>query len=129
MRPTKLLQNKSGFTLIELMVAMVIMLIGLLGLLQSVNIAMEYNLKNQMRNDVVRIAQESMNNMRSQPFDSVFTPMTTVTLPLRNLNKTYTVNRTVSTAGTASSKKYQVDVTWMYKNVPTTHSVLTVRSR
>ena len=69
---TILLQNKSGFTLIELLVSMVIMLVGLLGLLQTVNIAMEYNLKNQMRNEVVRIGDEIMNGMRTQPFDTVF---------------------------------------------------------
>lgn len=124
-----LLHNDSGFTLVELLVAMAIMLIGLLGLLQSVNIAMEYNLKNQMRNEVVRVAQDSMNYMRSRPFDFVFTPVTTVTSTLRNINRRYTVNRSVISAGTDVSKKYQVDVTWMYKNVPTTHSVMTVRSR
>ena len=36
------MQNKKGFTLVEVLVAMGIMMVGLLGLLQSVNIAMNY---------------------------------------------------------------------------------------
>ena len=124
-----LLHNDSGFTLVELLVAMAIMLIGLLGLLQSVNIAMEYNLKNQMRGEVVRVAQDAMNDMRSKTFDAVSSKTTTVPSVLRNINRTYTVKRSVISAGSDASRKYQVDVTWKYKNVSTTHSVMSVRSR
>jgi type IV pilus assembly protein PilV len=123
------LQNNSGFTLVELLAAMVIMLVGLLGLLQSVNIAMEYNLKNQMRNEVVRVAQDAMNDMRSRAFNSVSSKTTTVPSSLRNINRTYSVKRAVLFTGTSSSRKYQVDVRWKYKNVSTTHSVMSVRSR
>jgi len=122
------LQNESGFTLVELLAAMVIMMVGLLGLLQSVNIAIEYNLKNQMRGEVVRVAQDTMNEMRSRPFDDVSSKTTTVPTSLRNVNRTYTVRRKVI-AGTDVFRKYQVDVIWRYKNVSTTHSVMTVRSR
>lgn len=125
--------NKSGFTLVELMAAMVIMLIGLLGLLQSVNIALEYNLKNQMRNEVTRIGDEAMNGMRTQPFDATFTPVTTIPTKLRNINRLYRVRRTVIAIPNPTpqvvSRQYQVDVTWKYKNVSTTHSVVSVRSR
>lgn len=122
------MQDKSGFTLVELLVAIVIMMVGLLGLLQSVNIALEYNLKNQMRNEVVRVAQDSMNFMRSRPYDQIFRPITAVPSSLRNINRIYTVKRTVETVSDAS-QKYQVDVVWKYKNVSTTQSVMTVRSR
>jgi type IV pilus assembly protein PilV len=123
------MQNELGFTLVELLVAMVIMMVGLLGLLQSVNIALEYNLKNQMRGEVVRVAQDAMNDMRSRAFDSVSSKTTTVPTSLRNINRTYTVRRSVYLTGSDVSRKYQVDVIWKYKNVSTTHSVMTVRSR
>lgn len=129
MTQTTLLHDESGFTLVELLAAMVIMLVGLLGLLQSVNIAMEYNLKNQMRNEVVRVAQDAMNDMRSRAFNSVSSKTTTVHSSLRNINRTYSVKRNVLFTGTSSSRKYQVDVRWKYKNVSTTHSVMSVRSR
>ena len=128
MRQTISMQDKSGFTLVELLVAILIMMVGLLGLLQSVNIALEYNLKNQMRNEVVRVAQDSMNLMRSRPYDSIFNPITTIPTSLRNINRTYTVKRSVETVSD-NSIKYQVDVVWAYKNISTTQSVMTVRSR
>jgi type IV pilus assembly protein PilV len=123
------MQNELGFTLVELLVAMVIMMVGLLGLLQSINIALEYNLKNQMRGEVVRVAQDAMNDMRSRAFDSVSSKTATVPSSFRNINRTYTVRRSVYLTGSDVSRKYQVDVIWKYKNVSTTHSVMTVRSR
>lgn len=123
------MRNNAGFTLVELLAAMVIMLVSLLGLLHSVNIAMEYNLKNQMRGEVTRVAQDAMNDMRSRAFDAVSAKTTTVPSSLRNINRTYTVNRSVVSAGSDVSRQYRVDVKWKYKNVSTTHSIVSVRSR
>ncbi|MBJ6801873.1 type IV pilus modification PilV family protein [Geomonas propionica] len=126
---TILPRNESGFTLVELMVAMLIMLVGLVGLLQTVNIAIEYNLKNQMRNEVTRVAQDQMNGMRALAFDAVTAVATTqVNTNLRNINRQYAVTRTKSHInGTTDS--YQVDVRWKYKNVSTTYSIVSTRSR
>lgn len=111
------------------MVAMLIMLVGLVGLLQTVNIATEYNLKNQMRNEVTRIAQDNMNSMRSRSFDAVSAVATmAVNTELRNINRQYAVTRTRFTIN-ANTSTYQVDVKWKYKNVSTTHSVVSIRSR
>ncbi len=127
------MRNKSGFTLVELMAAMLIMLVGLVGLLQTVNIAIEYNLKNQMRNEVVRIGDEAMSEMRARPFDAVSSVTTTVPSKLRNMKRAYTVRKTINAipnpTPTVVSRQYQVDVRWAYKNVSTTHSVVSVRSR
>ena len=123
------LQNESGFSLIELLAAMVIMLVGLLGLLHSVNIAMEHNLKNQMRNEVTLVAQDAMNEMRARPFDSVSAvTFKNVSTHLRNIKRSYAVTKT-RIYNSSNSAKYQVDVTWAYKNVSTTYSVATVRGR
>lgn len=125
--------NSSGFTLVELMVAMAIMLVGLLGLMYSVEIAMEHNLKNQMRGEVVRVAEEAMSDMRSRAFDTVSSGQMVVPSKLRNINRSYTVKQTVvaipNPTPTVVSRQYQVDVKWLYKNVSTTHSIATVRSR
>jgi len=118
--------NKSGFTLIEVMVEMVIMLIGLLGLLQSVNIATEFNLKNQLREEATRIAENTMNDMRTSPFAAVFNPLTTASSRVRNSQKEYVVRRSV-TAMSTGSREYQVDVKWKFKNYSATHSILSVR--
>lgn len=108
------------------MVAMVIMLIGLLGLLQSVNLATEVNLKNQLRDEATRIAESTMNGMRTSPFAAVFTPLTTAPSKIRNSQKEYVVRRSV-TAMSTGSREYQVDVKWKYKNYSATHSILSVR--
>lgn len=119
-------RNNSGFTLIELMAAMVIMLVGLLGMLKSVTVALEYNLRNHQREEVVRVAEDIMNGMRTQPFAAVFTPTTTVSSKLRTGNGRYSVTRTVS-AMSSGSKQYQVDVRSAFKNFSTTHSIVSVR--
>jgi len=126
------MHNESGFTLVELLVAMVIMLVGLLGLLESVNIAMEHNLKNQMRGEVVQVAEEAMNDMRSRPFDDVAAATMVIPSRLRNINRSYTVRRSIeynNSAPTVVSRKYVVNVKWVYKNTSTTYSVASVRSR
>ncbi len=120
-------QNNRGFTLIEVMVATVIMLVGLLALLQSVNLALEHNLKNQQREEVTRVAEDIMNGMRSQPFGTIFTLYTTVPSKMRMMNRQYTVRRRATPPMPASFQQYQVDVRWAYKNYSTTHSIVTVR--
>ena len=127
------MHNESGFTLVELLVAMTIMLISLLALLHSVNIAMEYNLKNQLRGEAVRVGEEAMSNMRNRTFDTV--SATTMVIPsrLRNISRSYTVKRSIvaipNPTSTVVSRQYQVDVKWVFKNVSTTHSIVSVRSR
>lgn len=131
LQPISIHNNASGFTLVELLVAMAILLVGLLGLMYSVEIAMEHNLKNQMRGEVVQIAEEAMSDMRSRPFDNISTTPIVIPSKLRNINRSYTVTRKIEALPnpTVTSRQYQVDVRWLYKNVSTTHSIVTVRSR
>lgn len=104
-----------------------IMLVGLLGLLKVVTVALEQNLRNHQRQEVVSAAETIMNGMRTQPFNAVFTPATTVSSKLRLGNTTYRVTRTVDDLTTGVSKRYQVDVRWVFKNVSATHSIVSVR--
>lgn len=119
--------DSKGFTLIEVMVAIVIMLIGALGLLQALNVAMNHNVENQRREEVVRIAEGVMHDMRSQPFGTVFTPTTTVPSKLRSSNITYAVARRVTNVTTNVTDRYQVDVRWAHKNYSAVHTIVTIR--
>jgi type IV pilus assembly protein PilV len=123
------MQNKSGFTLIEVLVAIVIMMVGLLGLLQSVNIAIEQNFRNQQRDEVVRVGEGVMNEMRAQAFGTAFAVVTSVPSKLRGSNTNYRVTRTVIPITAGQTDQYRVDVNYKYKNFATNHSVVTLRGR
>lgn len=121
-------KNNNGFTLVEVLVAMVIMVIGLFGLLESVNVAMEHNLRNQLRDQAVYVGEKILNDMRGQAFDATFTNHTTIPMSIRGVNKKFTVDTTTTSLG-ADSKQYEVIVKWTYKSRDYQNQVMTVRSR
>lgn len=122
-------KNNSGFTLIEVLVAIVIMMVGMLGLLQSINIAMEYNLKNHLRDEAVFVGEKYMNIQRGKAFDL----LSTVPLPsgntystryepskIRGTGKPYNIEMSVqdlSTDAATPSKQITVVVKWTYRGV------------
>ncbi len=129
--------NNRGFTLIELMAAMIITLVGLLGLLQAINVAMEHNLKNQLRDEAVLIAEQWMGNLKTRGFNQLsgvsspqFSPRT-VPSQLRARNVTYTVNRQCDAlnAPAATAARLTVTVGWNLKGVSYTHKVISLRSQ
>ena len=120
------MRNNRGFTLVEVMFAFVIILVGTLALLQTVNMSLQYNFRNQQRDEVTRVAEDVMHAMRTQPFGSVFGVYTTIPSKLRFSNRSYTVRRRVFPLS-ASSEKYQVDVRWSFRNYSASHSIVSVR--
>lgn len=141
MLQTPLINNNSysGFTLTEVMVAILIMIVGMLGLLQAVNMSMEYNLKNQLRDEAVYLGERYMNELRGKPFDLIstsYTPMP-VRSKMRGSSRTYSVERssqdlaydTSVTPNQARSKQLQVTVKWAYRNITFQNRVDTVLPR
>lgn len=122
-------RNSAGFTLIEVMVAIVILMIGALGLLQVVATSYKTNMQNQRREDVNRVAEEVMTNMRAQPFEATFAAVTTVTSKIRGGATNYRVTRNVSDITANVSKRYAVDVRWAYGNYSASHSIVTIRGK
>jgi type IV pilus assembly protein PilV len=118
----------TGFTLIELMVAMLIMMVGLMGLLSSLIVARDHNTKNLIRYDVVQVAENTMNAMKNQPLTAAFTPVTTVTSAIRGVPKQYSVRRQTTTLP-SGGVQYQVAVTSAYKNLSTTHTIVSIRGK
>lgn len=137
-RKAILLLNSRGFTLVEVLVAMSILLIGLLGFLQGVNVAMEHNLKNLLRNEASTIAEQELSSIRSAVYstlaDTSYSAGTTLlygkvrgnTAPYKLRKEIVTV--TNATTGT-SSKEIKVLLSWTYKNISTNYyEASTIRS-
>lgn len=125
-------RNNKGFTLIELMAAMVITLVGLLGLLQTINLSMEHNLRNQLRDEATLIAEGWMGNLKVRAFDQIsgvnrpkFSARQ-VPSNLRGGSFQYSVFRPCSSMGTGA--KLKVRVIWNYKGTPFSHEVNSLRS-
>ena len=47
---------------------MVVMVVGMLGLLQTVILATERNVQNQLRDEAVQVGENSLNSMAIKPF-------------------------------------------------------------
>jgi type IV pilus assembly protein PilV len=105
---------------------MVIMLVGLLGLLQSINLAMEHNSRNHLREEATRVGEREMNVFRATTATStLFKRFSSATLP----GKVFTVTRTSTPVGTSNSRELEIIVGWNYKNKPTEHRVKSIRTQ
>jgi type IV pilus assembly protein PilV len=111
--------NNEGFTLIEFLVAIVILMVGMLGLLQAVNVALNSNMQNQLRNEALLVADHSMATELAKGFDAVSTFDHYTCEHRRNPFKNFSVART----GTdfLNSKEIRFEVSWMHKGVRYTH--------
>lgn len=120
--PTSLNDN-SGFTLVEVMVATVIMAVGLLGLLQAVGVALDHNMRNELRGQAVYLGEKYMNELRGQSFDNYsvypgqhYSPFTVANTVRGGGGPPFTIERVVQDIGSQYNKQLQVTVTYTYKN-------------
>ena len=113
------------------MIAMLVLTVGLLGLLQAVNVSMEHNLKNSLRDSAVMVGEQQMNNLLQQGFaaesGATYGQFTTVKVNSRGFAKDYTVER--SQMDVSSSRQFRVKVSWSVKGDTTNHEVLRVISQ
>jgi len=128
--PQMLPKNK-GFTLIEVIMAMLILMVGMLGLLEAVNVAIEHNLKNQLREEAVNLGQRTISELKGKKFDDILASYSAVSVPskIRGTSRTYTVTRTSTVLATENllptSKQLEVVVSWNYKGVTFQNRVTT----
>jgi len=124
-------RDNSGFSLIEVMMAILILMVGMLGLLQAINLAVEVNLRNQVREEAVYIGQRVMNEMRGKGFDNISVASIPTQkysyndyqLPskVRGASRSYSVSRSSIVLSTVNlqpvTKQLEVVVKWTYKGV------------
>ncbi len=105
------------------MVAIVIMMVGMLGLLEAVNVAMEFNLKNQLRDEAVYMGERYMNELKGQGFDAIAATYATISTAskVRGAGKRMYVDRSSQVLSTDSvgptSKQLIVVIRWNYKGM------------
>jgi len=120
--------DRHGFTLIEVMVAIVILMIGLLGMFQAVNMAIDKNVENQLRQKAVSVAEQQMNDLKSRTFDIITASGVSgysVTVASVAAFKNISVVRQVTTpaASNPQTKQVAVRVWWRYHGRPYEHQV------
>ena len=131
------IKNSNGFTLLELLVAMIIFMVGMLGLLESINVSLQHNLKNQLRGEAVRVGERYMAGLRGMPFD---TSNQTTTFPnastasaIRGSGKKYIIQSISQpmgqdTAGT-TTRQLTVTVKYVFRNQSSLNRVVSVVAR
>lgn len=146
-----MLRNK-GVTLVEVMIALVVLLIVFMGLIQASLVSIDQNVRNEVRDEAVRIAAEYMTRTRATAFNAAAPAPTVPTVAdappiadnyiafdasqpiqrnFRNMTVAYTVERSVQNLD-AENKRIGIRVTWTYKagEPPITHTILsTLRFR
>lgn len=124
-------KSNSGFSLVEVMMAILILMVGMLGLLQAINLAVEANLRNQVREEAVYIGQRVMSEMRGKGFDNISVASTPtekftygeyqIPSKIRGASRSYTVSRSSMVLSTVNlqpvTKQLEVVVKWTYKGV------------
>lgn len=121
----KIYHNRSGFTLIEVMVSIIIMMVGLLGMLQAINLAMDKNIENQLRQKAIAVAEQQLNNLKGQSFGTIAAGTTSnfVRVATGSAFKNISVQRQITDLAVTDSKTKQVSIRvwWNYRGKPYEH--------
>jgi prepilin-type N-terminal cleavage/methylation domain-containing protein len=128
--------NKKGVSLIEMMIALVILLVVSLALMQTALLGTSTNVKNQLRDEAVNIAEMRMNQLRSLPFTELNTSdylkapgdtpaETVVQRNFRGFSIDYTPARTISDIST-DTKQVTIMISWSYRGQAYTHGITSI---
>lgn len=122
----RVLLNKQGMTLVEIMIALMILLIASLALMKTAMLGISMNVQNTLRDEAVNVAEAEMNVLRSQPFNNIASAATaTVSRNFRGFTEDYGFTPTVASI-TADSKQVNISVTWNYRGQAYVHSITTI---
>jgi type II secretory pathway pseudopilin PulG len=120
-------------TLVEVLVSLVIVFIVFLGLSSSGLVVLNENIKNELRDEAVSVADSAVQDARRALFDNLATlPADNVLRQVRNANRPFTVTRTVASLD-GDNKQVTIDVAWTRTEGSQTrsysHQVVTIARR
>lgn len=120
----RIVRKQGGFTLIEVLVSIIILMVAMLGLFQSVNLALDKNLENQLRQKAVAVAEQQLNNLKGRSFSNI-TGNTSGFVPVAigSVFKNISVQRQIVDLAVTNSKTKQVSIRvwWNYRGRPYEH--------
>ena len=124
------MSNKKGSSLVELLVAVGILAVVAVALMQSSIIVLQTSVQNEMRDEAVRIAEQTMNELRSSEGGFV---TETVEYPelkrmIRNAEIPFTVTRNVVGLD-GDTKEVTVTVSWQFRGKQYNHTVTSIIRR
>jgi len=115
-------KSSNGFTILEVLVALFLFSFILLGTLGIFLKTYDYSLKNELRNQAVKIAQEELEKYRNMDFNSILSESTTcsssmdkVERQVRNENFVFIVARNITEEVPDSVKKIEITICWNVK--------------
>ncbi len=113
------LRSKSGFTLIEVLVSLLILLVVMLGLLYTLNLGINTNMQNVLRDQAIKIAQGEVNTIISNSANSITVQnyTKTIAVSVNGFQETYNVavsGQQQINNGINNLIVYTVTVTWNY---------------
>jgi type IV pilus assembly protein PilV len=125
--------NNKGMSLLEVMIAIVFLMVVSLALVQTSLLGFQENLRNSLREEAVRIADQRIGELRSRTYTQTFIdPLlnagaTTVTVArnLRSFQKDYSVTTTITDLST-DNKQITAKVDWTYKGSTFSHSTTVI---
>lgn len=134
--------NKIGLTLVEVLIALVVSLLVFLALMQTALVSIDSNMRNTLRDEAVRIAEQRITALRNISFDDplladtggVCVNETPIPINFRSLSVNFTSCRNVDDL-TADTKRLDVTITWEWKEKtvangdPYRHSISTILRR
>lgn len=112
-------------SLVEVMIAMLILLVVALAVMQTALVGIDSNMKNNIRDEAVRLAEERMERARTNAVPGAPPPVT-VTRRVRNASIQYEVATTVTQLGSGTDS-IVVAVAWEWKGEPYTHTISSLR--
>jgi prepilin-type N-terminal cleavage/methylation domain-containing protein len=143
-RRLTVLRDNKGVTLVEVLIAVVITLIVFMGLIQASILSIGVNMRNDLRDEAVRLSSDIMSQLRAAPFDDINRDGTAdpsnptafafnwdQDVAIRNTTIPYTIAVNVQwpTAGDNNHKQITITATWQWQGDTITHTISTFRGR